>query len=83
MKYRKKPIIVEANEWKAGRKTPGVCLEPHDGFDPGHVHMSTGPISVPDGYMVVLGVNLEYYPVPPAVFAELYEPVTDEPAKGA
>lgn len=62
MKYRKKPVIVEAyqTEYEVDINTPnGLC------------HASIGDF-------IITGENGEKYPCKPNIFAQTYEPIEDE-----
>ena len=62
MKYRKKPIIVDA--FQTDQKTTIVTLE--------------GTMRANPGDWIITGVHGERYPCKPDIFAETYEPVNDE-----
>lgn len=75
MKYRKKPVVIDATQWL------GWELGPHDLGLRKHptvpslavVDSLEGPASVVPGDFVVTGVRGERYPVQQHVFAETYE----------
>lgn len=78
MKYRKKPIIVEAFQWTPGMELPEwahCCTE----FTP-YLFVSTlyGEMKAnPDDY-IIRGVEGEVYPCKPSIFEATYEPVSDD-----
>lgn len=90
MKYRKKPIVIEAEIYHAG-------LE--DGFDPcGHcpfpigedpecdecgnhrpfIRTLEGRMHISKGDYIITGVNGERYPCKPDIFEKTYEPAESE-----
>ncbi len=85
MKYRKKPVVIDAVEWK-------VTSESFDeiramGTDR-HViwHTVHGTLSIPTlegnmtakrGDMIIKGVRGELYPCKPDIFEQTYEPVEE------
>ena len=82
MKYRKRPVVIEAEEFQpetlplpfSGRGDP--CL--FDGFGPGwHIQTLEGRHTLTPGDMVIRGVKGEFYPCKPDIFAATYEPVEE------
>lgn len=85
-RFRKKPIVIDAVQFRAGdiATMEHVCFGyPHDPNEPhwldGHNWISTleGPHIVSDGDWIITGVKGEHYPCKPDVFALTYEPVED------
>lgn len=83
-KYRKKPVVIEAEQWWPGVEIDGVdeshaALLAH-GAPANHAIIDTleGVMIVSPGDYVITGVRGEKYPCKPEIFAETYEPVTDE-----
>lgn len=93
MMYRKKPLIVEAWQWwpqlpgapgvrhiKANRvdlsKTRGILVDRPERYV---VDTQHGEAQVEAGDWIIKGINGEYYPCKPDVFAELYEPAHRTP----
>lgn len=94
MKYRKKPVVVEA-ELFTERATPGrgetiaqwcggrfnTDVSPRDHTD---VHNSIsiptleGTMTAQEGDYVIRGVQGEFYPCKPDIFEATYEPITEE-----
>lgn len=86
MKYRKRPIVVEANQWH-GPRTDGPTPTPpgvyHDDFVGGFyvvtIHGQITPIATGDWIIVEseqpLPGFVHAYPRKPDVFAATYEPV--------
>lgn len=81
-KFRKKPVVIEAEQFIVGIKWPrGVCgciaLAPHG---PPHLHtMHQGQsVELADGDWVIPERDGEhYYPCKPDVFAATYEPLEE------
>ena len=82
-KYRKKPVVVEAVQWD------GTNVEEISTFTDGKVAWYYNKrcmyITTPEGRMevsiddwIIRGVNGEYYPCKPDVFAKNYEPVSED-----
>ena len=74
-KFRKKPVIIEAEQYDGLKVTKGVC---HDCADRSHVH------TIHDHQIVFLEVGdwvipepngVNFYPCKPDIFAATYEPV--------
>ena len=84
MKYRKKPVVIEAEQFHASQPLPfsreGVCC-----FDSKRWYVDTleGPLNISEGDWIIRGVKGEYYPCKPDIFAATYElaDLPDEPKK--
>lgn len=82
-KFRKRPIIVEAEQWWRGIQVEGVSafhawhLQDHCLIQKPHVHTLEGPLLVSPGDWIVTGVQGEKYLVKPDIFAATYEPVEE------
>lgn len=79
MKYRKKPIEIEAEQWDGlmGKSPKPVCFFTNFGDciqDP-HIHTLEGPLRIQRGDWVITGVQGEHYPCKPDIFEATYEPV--------
>lgn len=79
-KYRKKPVTIEAIQWN------GKNLRDVDRFMGGTVdnnettliiHTLEGNMEASVGDYIIKGVNGEFYPCKPNIFAKTYEEVTD------
>ena len=79
-KYRKKPVIIEAIQWN------GENLSEIDQFTRGKVKNHGLVLIIPtlEGDMyaslsdyIIKGVNGEFYPCKPYIFAKTYEEVTE------
>lgn len=82
MKYRKKPVVIEAEEFHearaalpfSGRGDP-CCLGPNGWY----IATLEGDHRLTSGDMVIRGVKGEFYPCKPDIFAATYELVEKEP----
>jgi hypothetical protein len=76
MRFRKKPIIIDAEQFRFNEELPvGACAQAHNGFSSIHVHTLEGTsYDLQDGDWVIRGVHGEYYPCKPDIFKETYEP---------
>jgi len=83
MKYRKKPVEVEAEQYHYG-KLPypeGVvfrCYQSGCPLDDGklfisHIHTAEGPLHVSNADWIITGVKGERYPCKPDIFEATYE----------
>lgn len=92
-KYRKKPVVIEAmefigpdlahvdylvafDEWVAERQGEKICR-----YKGSRMIIPTleGDMEAQPGDWIVCGTAGELYPVKPSIFADIYEPVTEEP----
>jgi hypothetical protein len=74
-KYRKKPVVVEAEQFVNGETVEGMCANIACPVLPPHVHTLEGTLHVSDGDWIICGVNGEFYPCKPDIFEATYEPV--------
>lgn len=70
-KYRKLPVIIEAEQWFPGRHILGV--KNIDGKDYGEIDTKEGTMAVTSGDWVITGVMGERYPCKPDIFEMTYE----------
>ena len=85
MKFRKKPVVVDAEQFFFDRKPwpAGVESQEIGGVrEIPHVKTLEGPLSVSDGDWIITGVKGERYPCKPDIFKMTYEPTEHEEAKG-
>lgn len=81
MKFRKKPVLVEAKQWFILGDHPDVLsapLDPLAGFESGwHGWIQTleGGHIVTPGDWIITGVAGEVYPCKPDIFAATYDAV--------
>jgi hypothetical protein len=92
-KFRKKPVVIEAEQWSPGVRVAGVKAAGESGrplryFDGegracpltdemGWCGTLEGGHVVSSGDWVITGVNGEKYPCKPDIFAKTYEKVED------
>ena len=86
MKYRKKPVVIEAIEFdkekwnseiskaKLSDSYPMVLLDIIGDFTP-IIETLEGDMTVSDGDFIIKGVNGEFYPCKPDIFHKTYEVV--------
>ncbi|UOF90805.1 PGDYG domain-containing protein [Fodinisporobacter ferrooxydans] len=84
-KYRKKPVVVEAEQWFPGKHIDGVNPGGDIVFDGlkkwvepnGKYYISTleGDMEVSPGDYIITGVKGEKYPCKPDIFEATYEKV--------
>ena len=80
MKYRKKPVVIEAVQWHNGDKHEAVENNPlNNPMTPNDPCIKTleGYLHVSDGDFIIKGVNGEFYPCKPDIFEKTYEKVED------
>ena len=82
--YRKKPVVVEAVQW-TGENRAEMCefidpevfeIKPKEGLI---IHTLEGDHHASPGDYIIKGVNGEFYPCKPDIFAKTYEPATLTP----
>lgn len=92
MKFRKRPIVVEAVQFFASARPwpdgvfDGCCWTPvYGGREKAHQgpHVATleGLHCVSEGDWIITGVKGEKYPCKPDIFEATYEPVSPEPGR--
>lgn len=77
MKFRKKPVVIEATQWFKDGDHPAVVGNPQN--DPrlsGYYAIKTleGWMQVTPGDWIITGVKGEHYPCKPDIFAMTYDP---------
>ena len=72
MKFRKKPVVIEATQWFKMGDHPAVC---QNGKEKGAVQTLEGPMTVTPGDWIITGVKGEHYPCKPDIFEMTYEKV--------
>lgn len=83
MKYRKKPVTIEAIQWD-GFNIDEICAfigETMASFDASgkmQIYTLEGTMTAQEGDYVIKGVQGEFYPCKPDIFAETYELVGEE-----
>ena len=91
MKFRKKPVIVDAFQWFKNGDHPEVCQFSTSGamcgtcnkpsMDHGWIDTLEGGHIVCPGDWIITGVKGEHYPCKPDIFLATYDEVEPEPAK--
>jgi hypothetical protein len=78
--YRKRPVTVEAIEW-TGDNTQEMAAFAGDAYvdRAGAAHIATleGDMRATVGDFIIKGVQGEFYPCKPDIFAATYEPVDE------
>jgi hypothetical protein len=83
MKFRKKPVIIEAEQWWPDKHVEGVdrrtVTDMFSGrkFDKYIIETLEGPHTVSPGDWIITGVQGEKYPCKPDIFEKTYEPVEE------
>lgn len=80
-RFRKRPVIIEAEQWFPGKAIAGVVEQDRQiGSFYAHAWIDTleGPHAVFDGSWIITGVKGEKYPCEDSIFRMTYEPVVDE-----
>jgi len=70
-KYRKKPVVIEAEQWFPGVVIEGVIKGTADYF----VNTLEGEMHVSPGDWIITGVQGDKYPCKPDIFEATYEDV--------
>ena len=73
MKYRKKPVVIEATQWFKMGDHPAVFMG-RLGILP-FIETLEGPMTVTPGDYIITGVKGEHYPCKPDIFEMTYEKV--------
>lgn len=88
MKFRKKPVVIEATQWFKHGDHPAVnpvfTHSPSDEHwhptvptEEGWIKTLEGAMRVNPGDWIITGVKGEHYPCKPDIFEMTYEPVGD------
>jgi len=78
MKFRKKPVVIEATQWFKMGDHPAVG---HNGSEKGIIQTLEGPMTVSPGDWIITGVKGEHYPCKPDIFEATYEAAEPAPVK--
>lgn len=86
MKFRKKPVVIDAVLFRGGEQFDGFAADvvagrvryPEDGTM--LIRTLEGEMCARPGDWVIRGVKGELYPCKPDIFAATYEPVEQEPS---
>jgi len=75
-KFRKRPIVIEAEQWFPGKDVVGVrCVMPYDDQTCGLIDTLEGKMIVDPGDWIITDVHGERYPCKPDIFAKMYDQV--------
>ena len=75
-KFRKRPVVIEAEQFTPHHNPEGICFEHHEGCSSAHVHTLEGVHLATIGDWIITGVKGERYPCKPDIFDLTYEPGT-------
>lgn len=83
MKFRKKPIVIEAVQYKGLSNYPEICEfmeQLPTPYETGEIAIETleGRIFASAGDWIIRGISGEFYPCKPDIFEQTYEPVEEE-----
>jgi hypothetical protein len=74
MKFRKKPVVIEATQWFKDGDHPAVYID-RDGDYWGYIDTLEGEHIVTPGDWIITGVKGEHYPCKPDIFEMTYEAI--------
>lgn len=79
MKFRKKPVVIEATQWFKMGDHPAVTVMPRgrESAENGWIQTLEGGHIVTPGDYIITGVVGETYPCKPDIFLMTYEPVEE------
>lgn len=83
-KYRKRPVVIEAYQYRAGEQDGSVAADAAAGSVSYHedgtmlIRTLEGEMCAQPGDWIIRGVLGELYPCKPAIFEATYEPVEEE-----
>ena len=78
MKYRKKPVVIEAVQW-TGNNLPDIisfakkAIDKWDGTDL-YINTLEGTMTASVNDYIIKGIKGEFYPCKPDIFEQTYEP---------
>lgn len=76
MKFRKKPVVIEATQWFNYGDHPMVYTKRSSASDLwGYIQTLEGEMTVTPGDWIITGVKGEHYPCKPDIFEATYERV--------
>ena len=80
MRYRKKPVVIEAVQWMGFEEGPhGLGIVPKDKGSKGWIETLEGGHIVTPGDWIITGVKGERYPCKPDIFEATYDPIYPAP----
>ena len=81
MQYRKKPVVIEAIQYQIHNVVAVVQFLEGQAFEPGLdgivIKTLEGDMTAAPGDWIIKGVQGEFYPCKPDIFAATYEPVEE------
>lgn len=81
MKFRKRPVIIEVEQWFPGWVVPGVCTRADaSGIASEHVHTIHNGQAVqlePGDWIVPEPDGKHYYPIKPEILLRSYDPLDE------
>ncbi len=78
MKFRKKPVVIEATQWFKMGDHPQVIEATLSGMPIGLIETLEGDHIVSPGDWIITGIKGEHYPCKPDIFEATYEPVEEQ-----
>jgi hypothetical protein len=86
MKFRKKPVVIEAIQYNGLINYVGICefVSMSLGTEPDGAHPALiiptleGHMRASKGDWIIKGVNGEFYPCKPDIFEKTYEPADEQ-----
>jgi len=77
MKFRKKPVVIEATQWFKDGDHPKVMpmARGYESPTKGRISTLEGQMEVTPGDWIITGVKGEHYACKPDIFEQTYEPV--------
>lgn len=75
-KFRKKPIVIEAEQWFPGLEVDGVVIQSAE-LGLAFVRTLEGKMTVTPGDWIITGIQGEKYPIKPDIFEATYEAVEE------
>lgn len=76
MKFRKKPIIVEAEQWFVGKQIRGVYFGILRGV--AYIDTEEGKMSIREGDWIITGIEGETYCCKDSIFKKTYEAIDEK-----
>jgi len=88
MKFRKKPVVIEAIQWSrvildevvhfiASSESKVICRVPFDDPEAFEIETLEGTMRASKGDWIIKGVKGEFYPCKPDIFEATYEAVEE------
>ncbi len=75
MKYRKKPVVIEAWQWGSGAVPVDILAQIDFGKEGAVIPTLEGEMKIRQGDYIIQGIKGELYPCKPDIFEATYEPV--------